>query len=82
MWNKKTTKMAALVALIAIFGSVIWTGVLVIFETLSNPKQEQKTLSQEQINELLKSYSGALNNSGMINTNTWISTEILTWTTK
>lgn len=82
MWNKKTTKMAALVALIAIFGSVIWTGVLVIFETLSSSKQEQKTLSQEQINTLLKSYSGTLNNSWMINTNTWISTETLTWTIK
>lgn len=88
MWNKKTTQIAAFIALIAIFGSVIWTWVLVIFETLSGSKQAQKTLSQEQINELLQTYSWTLNNSGIMNQNTWITSSqswisnIFTWTTK
>lgn len=85
MGNKKSTKIAALIALIAIFGSVVGTGILVLVETLTASPQQQ-TLSQEQLNELLKTYSGSLSSSGETQTTSWVtislSGETLTWTTK
>lgn len=85
MGNKKSTKIAALIALIAIFGSVVGTGILVLVETLTSSPQQQ-TLSQEQLNELLKTYSGSLSASWETQTTSWVtlsvSGETLTWTTK
>lgn len=85
MTNKKSTKIAAMIALIAIFGSVVGTGVLVLVETLTGSTQQQ-TLSPDELNELLKTYSGSLSSSGETQTTSWVtislSGETLTPTTK
>lgn len=64
-------KFAAIVALIAIVSSVIWTWVLVIYETFNSSPNSESSLTQEQLQELLKNYSGSLSNS-------W--SEFSTWT--
>ncbi len=66
---KKNTisKVAAVIALIAIISSVIWTWVLVIFETYVSWNKTDDTPNQEQLQELLKKYSG----SGELNNEEW-----------
>lgn len=65
MTKKKGTKIAAMIALIAILGSVVGTGALVIFETLSGGNQtEQKQLSQEELNNLFKTLTGVTVSTG------------------
>lgn len=78
-------KFAAIVALIAIVSSVIWTGVLVIYETLNSSPNSENSLTQEQLQELLNAYSWSLSNS-WTEISTWImldtqNTDTLTWTT-
>lgn len=80
--NKKTTKIAALVALIAILGSVIWTWVLIIVETYFSKTKTENNLTQEQLNELLKNYSWSLSNSWVANLTNTGTLETLTWKTK
>lgn len=83
MTKKKTTKLAALIALLAIFGSIVWTWVLIIFETYFSSNTTKKSLSQTEINELLKNYSWSLTSSwNELNSNTWVINSTLTWTTK
>ncbi len=77
-------KFAAIVALIAIVSSVIWTGVLVIYETLNSSPNSENSLTQEQLQELLNAYSWSLSNS-WTEISTWImldtqNTDTLTWT--
>jgi len=62
MGNKKTTQIAAIIALLAIVGSVVGTGILVIVETFTADTQQQ-SMTQEELNELLKMYSWSLNQS-------------------
>lgn len=65
MTKKKGTKIAAIIALIAILGSVVGTWILVIFETLSDGSQTtQKELSQEELNELFKTLTGVTVSTG------------------
>lgn len=66
MSSKKGTKIAAIIALVAILGSVVGTGALVIFETLSggSQPQQQKELSQEELNELFKTLTGVTVSTG------------------
>lgn len=83
MTNKKTTKITAIIALIAIFGSIIWTWLLIIFETYFSWKTKQNSLSQHELNELLNNYSWSLNLSWTgINTSSWIINTTLTWVKK
>lgn len=83
MTKKKTTKLAAVIALVAIFGSIIWTWLLIIFETYFSSNNKQDSLSQTELNELLKNYSWSLNSTWInINTSTWIVDNTLTWTNK
>lgn len=76
--TKKSTKIAASIALFAILWSVFWTGILIVFQTLNAPTSNKQELTQEQINELFKTVSWA--------TNTWseniLTWKTLTWTTK
>lgn len=85
MGNKKSTKIAALIALIAILGSVVGTGILVLVETFTGSAQQQ-TMTQDELNELLKTYSGSLSASWETQTISGetlsVSWETLTWTTK
>lgn len=69
-------KFAAIVALIAIVSSVIWTWVLVIYETLNSSPNSENSLTQEQLQELLNTYSWSLSNSWEI-----LEENTLTWTT-
>jgi len=63
-----TTKIAALIALIAIFGSIIWTWILIIYETyFSSNSTNKNNLTQEQLQEILKSSSWSLTSSWEIN---------------
>jgi predicted PurR-regulated permease PerM len=76
-------KFAAIVALIAIVSSVIWTGILVIYETLNSSPNSENSLTQEQLQELLNAYSWSLSNS-WTEISTWImldtqNTDTLTW---
>lgn len=83
MTKKKTTKLAAVIALVAIFGSIIWTWLLIIFETYFSSNNKQDSLSKTELNELLKNYSWSLNSTWInINTSTWIVDNTLTWTNK
>lgn len=82
MTKKKTTKIAAIIALLAIFSSIVWTWLLIIFETYFSSNNKQDFLSQNKLNELLKKYSWSLNSTWVeINSNSWDVIN-LTWTTK
>ncbi|MBW7954523.1 hypothetical protein H3C61_01795 [Candidatus Gracilibacteria bacterium] len=77
MKNKNTfAKISAIIALIAIFGSVIGTGALVLFEGLqgsdgntSNTANTQE-ISDEQLKDILKLYTGATAGTGSKDENT------------
>jgi len=84
MVKKKVTKIAAIIALIAMFGSIIWTWILIIFETYFS-SNKQDFLSQNELNELLKNYSWSLTSSWTFSwswVNTWTNDNTLTWTIK
>lgn len=66
-----TAKIAAIIALIAIVSSIIWTWILIIYETYFS--KTDNNLTQEQLQELVNSYSWAL-------LDWWEKT--LTWNTK
>jgi hypothetical protein len=52
MTQKKTTKILATIALLAIISGIIGTGVLVIFSTYQNQSSEE--LSPEKLQDILK----------------------------
>lgn len=81
--TKRNTKakIAAIIALIAIISSVIWTWVLVIMESYFASPNSETSLTQEQLQELLNSYSWTTS-TWSETTSTWINLEISnTWTT-
>ncbi len=87
MARKNTTaKIAAIIALIAIFSSVIWTWVLVIFETYFSNNSQNTTLDNEALEELLKNYSWSTSSTWITITSSWTVTSLswntLTWITK
>ena len=67
MKNKNTfAKISAIIALIAIFWSVVWTWALVLFENLKNTENTEDTsnnqnITKEQLKDILKLYSWAVN---------------------
>ncbi len=74
--TKKSTKLLAIIALLAIIGWVVSTWVLILFETLFAPQTttQNTTKNSEKIDlsSLLKN-SWAINQTGItIETNTWI----------
>lgn len=62
--TKRKNVWAKLMALFALFGIlvwIIWTWVLIIFELyFQDNTQIEQELTQEQLEELLKAYSGSL----------------------
>lgn len=52
-----TAKIAAIVALIAILWSVVWTGVLVVYESFFASNNSETSLTPEQLQDLINSYS-------------------------
>ncbi len=64
MENKNTfAKISAIIALIAILWSVVWTWALVLFENLKNDWNTSNTqnLPDEQLKDILKLYTWAVN---------------------
>lgn len=80
MANNKTARITAFIALVAIFGSVIWTGAMIIYESLTWTAETSQTTqaSQEQLNEILKNLSKSWATSSW-ETSTWINLEVNTW---
>ena len=73
MPRKNTTaKIAAIIALIAIIWSIISTGALVIYENYFGSPNSETSLSSEQLQELLQSFSWATTASGSIENMTGI----------
>lgn len=66
-----TAKIAAIIALIAIVSSIIWTWILIIYQT--HFSKTDNNLTQEQLKELINWYSWGL-------LDWW--EETLTWNTK
>ena len=54
MSNKKTTKIAALIALIVIVSSVVWTWILVMFESYSSNNKKENKFNQQELEQLFK----------------------------
>lgn len=72
------SKLTAIIALLAIVASVVWTWVLMIYESLNPPKQE---ITQKQIQELLKNYSWSLDSTWITLDSSWILINTLSWET-
>lgn len=67
MARKNTTaKVAAIIALIAIVGSILSTGVLVIYESYFSSPNAESSLTPDQLQEFLNSFSGANSQSGVV----------------
>ncbi len=75
-----TAKIAAIVALIAIIWSIIGTGVLVIYQSYFSSPNSETSLTQEQLQELLNSFSWSTSSWELIEntdeTSTWDTNEI------
>jgi len=76
-----TAKIAAIVALIAIIWSIIGTGVLVIYQSYFSSPNSEASLTQEQLQELLNSFSWSTTSSWELientdETSTWDTNEI------
>lgn len=76
MPRKNTTaKVAAIVALIAIIGSILSTWVLVIYESYFSSPNAESSLTSEQLQQFLNSFSWS-------NSQSWeLSIETLSWET-
>ena len=61
MKQNKTVKIMAILAILWIFVSIVWTWALVIFENMT--AQQQIELTPEQIEELQKQYIESLSGS-------------------
>lgn len=70
-----TTKVAAIIALIAIVGSILSTGVLVIYESYFSSPNAESSLTPDQLQEFLNSFSGSNTQSG------WLLDESASWVT-
>lgn len=57
MKKNKWARITAIIALIAIVASIIWTWVLIIYETVYWPNNQQ--ISQEELNKLLEQYNNS-----------------------
>lgn len=57
MNRNKWAKLTAIIALLAIIASIIWTWVLIIYETVYWPNNQQ--ISQEELNKLLEQYNNS-----------------------
>lgn len=68
MKQTKTAKITAIIALLAIISWIVWTGILIIYETVYWPENQQ--ISQEEMNQILEQ----LNNS-WATSQTWITLE-------
>lgn len=68
MKQTKTAKITALIALLAIISWIVWTWILIIYETVYWPENQQ--ISQEDLNKLLEQY-----NNSWATTQTWINLE-------
>lgn len=79
MPRKNTTaKIAAIIAtLIAIIWSIISTGALVIYENYFGSPNSETSLTPEQLQELLPSFSGATTQSGAIENMTMLLNDTL-----
>jgi len=78
-------QITAIIALIAIIMSVVWTWILLIYESL-NPSTKKQEITQDELQNLLKKYS-SWNTISWTLSNSWViqeSTGILinTWITK
>ncbi len=75
-----TAKIAAIVALIAIIWSIIGTGVLVIYQSYFSSPNSETSLTQEQLQELLNSFSWSTSSWELIEntdeTSTWDTNKI------
>jgi len=60
MKKNKWARITAIIALIAIVASIIWTWVLIIYETVYWPNNQQ--ISQEELNKLLEQYNNSWSN--------------------
>ena len=88
--KKKSTQIAAFIALFAILWSVFWTWAMIIFETFTWKTNQEQSLSQEELSKLFQTLSWTtntwtLNNTWVINSQTWVKINLektLTWTTK
>jgi len=58
----KTTKIFAFLALFGIIISVVWTGLLIFF--WDSAQKQEKTLSKEEIQKLIKNNEIKITNSG------------------
>jgi len=77
MKKNKVTQIIAAFALFWIIIWIVWTWLLVLFSN-NQPYNSEVTLTPEQIQELIKSQSGAIAGTGItIETNSW--TNIWTW---
>lgn len=91
MANNKTARITAFIALVAIFGSVIWTWAMIIYQSITwtATTTQNQEVSQDQINDILKKLSNSWSTSSwttssgeLQETQTWeLNNNTQTWIT-
>ena len=77
--EKLLPKIVAFVALFAISIGIVWTGVLIVFESFFAPSAQQ-TLTEQELKEYLETLSGATVTGSGETLPTGEVQEVLSWT--